>query len=29
LLLVDDNPSGLAARKMFLAELGYEDRNCT
>jgi len=24
LLLVDDNPSGLAARKMVLAELGYE-----
>ena len=24
LLLVDDNPSGLAARKMVLSELGYE-----
>jgi CheY-like chemotaxis protein len=29
LLLVDDNPSGLAARKMVLTELGYEITTAT
>ncbi len=29
LLLVDDNPSGLAARKMVLSELGYEITTAT